>query len=86
MNLNDAEKKVLAFLADRRCEDFGFYSFAPICAETKLERRRVRLACRSLARKGLTKFAFGLTDEDGHPAGSGYSATSEGVGLTATFD
>jgi len=80
MNLNEAEKQVLAFLATGS-EDFGVYSFDPIARHTKLDRKAVRRACRSLKRKGLTEFHFGCWTEDGEPAGSGYGATKDGHAL-----
>ena len=79
MNLNDTETQVLAFLATGN-EDFGGYCFAPIVDHTKLDRAKVRRACRGLKRKGLAEFHRGMWTEDGEPYGSGYSATKEGRG------
>lgn len=79
MNLNPTEKKVLTYLAGSYCEDFGYSGFQGICKRTKLPRNKVRLACRSLKRKGLAAFSSGLWNDDGQPAGSGYSASREGV-------
>lgn len=81
INLNAAEKKVLTFLADEWSDEAGFYGFKWIGKRTRLPRNKVRLACRSLKRKGLTKFASGLWTDDGTPGGSGYSATKEGRAL-----
>jgi hypothetical protein len=76
--LSDDERKVLRYLAtvyEEYC-----VPFAPICRGTKLSRPRVRLACRSLTRKGLARFASGLWHEfDGTPAGSGYGHTMAGL-------
>lgn len=73
------ETKVLAYLAGRYSEDFGFLPFDPIVRETRLDRRQVRLACRSLKRKGLAEFSIGLWTDDGTPAGAGYRATKDGL-------
>ena len=85
MKINDNERKILLFLADPNEETFyeeeaGFWSFAPLMERTGLDRRNVRLACRSLARKGLARFECGLWGEEG-PAGAGYSATQLGFDL-----
>lgn len=60
----------------------GFRSFS---AETGLDRSQVRLACRSLARKGLARYQRGLFNDDGECAGSGYGITREGVELAAVW-
>lgn len=73
--MNAAEKRVLRFLVDQGGE---YFSFAPIMLETRLSRKVVRLACRSLARKGLASFRNGLWTEDGDLYGSGYTATEAG--------
>lgn len=71
--MNEAETKVIAWLRDQD-PDWSF-PFAPIMRETGLDRKTVRLACRSLKRKGLAEFNTGLWHEDGEgPAGSGYRA------------
>ena len=75
MNKNEIE--VLAFLATGN-EDFGGYCFAPIMEHTKLDRRQVRLACRSLKRRGFAEFFRGMWTDDGEPYGSGYAATLSG--------
>jgi DNA-binding MarR family transcriptional regulator len=77
MNLNDNEIKVLARLSAAN-EDFGCYGFAALIRQTRLNRKVVRRACRSLARKGLAEFHRGLFTEDGLVAGSGYAATYQG--------
>jgi len=56
--------------------DFGYRRFDDISANTGLDRRTVRRACRSLTRKGLAEYGRGLWTEDGEPAGSGYRAKS----------
>lgn len=83
--MNDAEKKVLAILAanHRGGNEFLFCSFSSLGSETNLERKVVRRACRSLARKGYARFASGLWTEDGEPAGSGYGATHDGLKAAA---
>lgn len=85
--LNDAEKRVLVFLADR-WNDYdggGFYSFEPIAKDTKLYRATVRRACRSLTRRGLAEFSAGLVNSDGDFAGAGYSATKQGASLVSSI-
>ena len=84
--INDNEKKVLAVLAeawgDEEYEDeFPCLGFARLIDDTKLDRKTVRRACRSLKRKGLAQFVRGLWTEDGEPAGAGYSATKEGADI-----
>lgn len=83
IKLNDNEKKVLRFLAEGNGRDYDFdeifWSFKMICEYTQLDRRMVRLACRSLARKGLSQYLSGLLDEDGLAAGSGYGISSKGM-------
>jgi hypothetical protein len=79
--LTDDERRVLQFLADEAGGDYGFFGFNPLMRETGFDRKRVRRACRSLRRKGLTEFGRGLWSDDGEPAGSGYGATRAGVEL-----
>ena len=71
--MNENEKYVLMTMLDNGRE--FFYSFAALGSERKVIRR----ACRSLARKGLTRFGKGLWNEDGEPVGSGYALTDEGA-------
>lgn len=81
-NLNPHERKVLKFLAENFAwGESGVFPFAPICKATRLDRKSVRRACRSLARKQLAEFYRGLWFEDGGPAGAGYSATKAGAEL-----
>ena len=90
-DLNPIERKVLTVLV-AAAGDFGHYSFAGIVAHARaehrwrLDRKQVRRACRSLARKGLAQFGSGLFTEDGEVAGSGYTATREGVHLVEGND
>lgn len=84
IRLNDKESSVLAVLAEAGGEDSdcGFLGFKGIAHDMpSLDRRTIRRACRSLARKGLARYARGLWKDDGSPAGSGYCATREGVAL-----
>lgn len=81
VKLSQNEATVLKFLAENFSLDSGVFSFAPICKTTQLDRRIVRLACRSLARKGLTKFYRGLCTDDGDFAGAGYAATKAGADM-----
>jgi hypothetical protein len=78
MRLNTNETKVLRTLVEVWREDAGFCAFAYLGEETKLERKDVRRACRSLRRKGLTEFGAGLWSEDGEMRGAGYAATRAG--------
>jgi hypothetical protein len=81
-NLNDNERKVLRALVRVSWHDGAFANFQMLTRSTKLRRNEVRLACRSLARKGLARYARGLWYEDKNaPAGSGYCATRAGGGL-----
>lgn len=82
LNLNDNERKVLRALVRLSWQDGCYANFRILSRSTKLRRAEVRLACRSLARKGLAKYARGLwREEPDGPAGSGYSATRAGGGL-----
>lgn len=74
--VNAAEKRVLRFLVDTAAG--GHTCFEPIMRRTRLSRKVVRRACRSLARKGLASFRNGLWTEDGTLYGSGYMATEAG--------
>jgi hypothetical protein len=81
MNLNPTEKKVLACLAeeaglDTYCGE-SYYCFAVISEWIHLDRKEIRRACRSLARKGLTEYGRGLWNDFG-PAGAGYRLTKAG--------
>ena len=79
LNLNENETKVLTYLREESMPD-GEYClpFDWISDGTTLDRKAVRRACRSLARKGLAGFYRGLMDDDGKVAGSGYSITFAG--------
>lgn len=82
MKINDTERKVLAALAEAYSdyEDFCYLAFAGISRRSAIEdRKAVRRACRSLARKGLALYGRGLWSDDGEPAGSGYRCTKEGA-------
>ncbi len=80
-SINDNERKVLAALVDAYStyEDFCFKGFAGIMSFTGLDRKTVRRAARSLARKGLAQYGRGLWTEDGEMAGSGYACTKAGA-------
>lgn len=56
-------------------------SFSSIADDTGLTRNDVRLAARSLARKGLARHCKGLFNDDGEVAGSGYGVTRDGMKL-----
>lgn len=75
---------VLKFLKAHTSEE-ACYPFAPICRATRLNRKRVRLACRALARKGWAEFYRGLCTNDGDFAGSGYCVTAAGREALALY-
>lgn len=76
--LSERELAVLKVLNSRYGTDTDCLCFRFIANETGLDRRLVRRACRSLARKGLANYERGLFNEDGEVAGSGYRCTFEG--------
>jgi len=90
MKLTENERKILEVLAEdydsSGWDETRFWSFAPLERKTGIERRKVRLACRSLARKGLVKYLRGLVDQDGMMAGAGYGATKEGAAFINPCD
>lgn len=75
--LKPTEQTVLRFLAGESADECC-WPFAPMAKRTGLTQREVRLACRSLKRKGLTAFHVGLMTDDGDFAGAGYCATEKG--------
>jgi hypothetical protein len=85
MKLNDNERIVLTVLAQYANDEFGYFSFAGLANHLKddhgiaLDRKAIRRACRSLARKGLAEYGRGLWCDDGTPAGSGYGITRSGI-------
>ena len=57
----------------------GYYSgFDRIARMINLNRSRVRILARRLARKGLTEYSAGLFNSDGTVAGAGYALTARG--------
>lgn len=90
IRLNTKELKILQILAQHYDTsdwgETGYYSFAPLEKQTGFTRKEVRLACRSLKRKGLTKFSVGLINGDGEMAGAGYSCSKEGYVLLNPCD
>ena len=80
MNLTEKERKVLTALASQTIENgelcYGFDSLVEYA--DGLDRKQIRLGCRSLKRKGLAEFYSGLFNEDGEVAGSGYCISDEG--------
>jgi hypothetical protein len=84
VNLNDNERKVLSVLARMARWDENYMSFDGIRnSGVKLDRKQIRRACRSLARKGLAEYGRGLWNDDGEVGGSGYCATKAGVEAAA---
>lgn len=77
--MTPTERTVLEVLASG--EDYGgfcYFNFAGICGKTGLDRKTIRRACRSLARKGLAEYGSALWNADGEVGGAGYCATPEG--------
>jgi len=81
VKLNDTELKVLTLLVSGGYvfDEPGFLHFRDIAKGTKLERKAVRRACHSLARKGFARYQSGLFTEDGDLYGAGYAATQAGI-------
>jgi Mn-dependent DtxR family transcriptional regulator len=77
MRLNPIEQRVLDFLVESWSDEGGYWAFAGICANLQLERKQVRRACRSLARKGLAEYIRAGWSDEG-PAGAGYGSTRAG--------
>lgn len=82
--MTENDKKVLAALAETG-EDWCL-PFYPICRETKLDRKIVRISCRRLARNGLAKYHKGLWTDEGTPAGAGYAITRAGAAAIANTE
>ena len=69
INTNENEKKVLSYLY--QLDTYNYIYFDRISRQTSMPRNKVRLACRSLARKGLA---------ERKPVGAGwYAITEKGV-------
>jgi hypothetical protein len=86
MRLNENERKVLWEMAHScgMVTEHGpenCLHFSAISNWTGLDRKVVRRACRSLARKGLAVYEKGLWTYDGEPAGAGYGVTLKGQQL-----
>lgn len=79
VRLDEDQETVLAFLANTGGSCDACFSFGSIGADTGLDRRRVRLACRSLKRLGFAFYARGLWNDDGEPRGAGYGLTRAGL-------
>lgn len=85
--LNEKEWKVLKVLAEvYEPDEWGAYAFKGLAAQTSLEIKEVRRACRSLAKKGLAQYERTLWNEETGPAGAGYRATEEGAALINPCD
>lgn len=79
--LNHNEHSVLRALTYPSDAIYLFQAFATLQKSTGLDRKTVRRACRSLARKHLAEYDRGLVHEDGSFAGAGYACTEEGFKL-----
>lgn len=77
LKISDNQKQVLECLASYGDDHVPY--FKTIAQLTGLDYRHARIACRALARKGLTELQRGLMDDDGMLAGSGYIITKEGL-------
>lgn len=91
ITISEKERIVLEVLAEEFSGEANCFYFRGIVSRLKglkneLDERQVRIACRSLARKGLAEFQRGLFDQDGMVAGSGYSATEQGAALISPCD
>ncbi len=82
---NQHQKVVLLALAASD-EHFNFKGFRALARATMLDRNRVRVVVRQLARKGLAEYSSGLFTEDGEVAGSGYAATQMGRTVAAIIN
>lgn len=81
------QKTCLKIMAVARFEggsDFSCFHFNSLSHLTGFDRRRVRLACRGLARKGLVKHQIGLHTADGEFYGAGYGCTDAGFEMIKT--
>ena len=76
MRLSELQEKVLRFFQEN--DHDIVYFFKKIEDDIGIDRRRVRIACRALARKGLLKYST-CCDEYFRPCGSGYSITIKGM-------
>lgn len=79
--LSFTEERVLQSLYDKTgaCAPPEWYIyFRTIEADTKLDRKTVRAACRSLRKRGMAEYRRGLLDEDCRPCGAGYACTLRG--------
>lgn len=81
IKINENERACLMVLVKYHEEDheFCYLGFQTITEDTGLDRKQVRRAVRSLARKGLAEFRSGLTTINGEMAGSGYRCSNEGA-------
>lgn len=82
IRLNGYEVKALTALATAPEEHY--WPFRRIEEVSGLPKMHVRRIVRLLARKGLARFAAGLTNDDGEMAGAGYQITEEGRSLCAS--
>lgn len=78
VTLNTKEWRVLKILSEHYEDYANCLFFRGIAKQAHMNKKDVRRACRSLARKGLAAYERGLFDEDGKVAGSGYYCTKAG--------
>ena len=90
IKVNDNELKILTAMAESYdssgWDETGYFCFNSLSNITKLDRKQVRRACRSLKKKGLAKFLTGLITGEGEFAGAGYGATEEGASFISHCD
>lgn len=91
VRLSNKEMRALLALQDLANGNYAMegscFYFRTIAKEAKMRKNDTRLACRSLARKGLAIYERGLiSEQDGKMAGSGYRATEAGRTLADEQD
>ncbi|KKM00861.1 hypothetical protein LCGC14_1800240 [marine sediment metagenome] len=77
IKLNENEQKVLEVLSEVGHSDF-YVAFDYIGDYASLSYKEVRVAARSLRKKGLAEYMRGLMTDDSEVAGSGYAITADG--------
>ena len=77
IKLSDRERQALSAWRNTYT-DYDYLSFNTIAKNSGLDRNVVRRTVRAMARKGVTEFGSGLSNDDGEFAGSGYGLTHAG--------
>lgn len=76
--LSDRERTLLLAMAENTPEPGWGFSFRALADISGLPQKTIRRTVRALTRKGLAQYERVLWDEDGIPAGAGYSLTQAG--------